>query len=57
MQKRIRVSTINLVGPVLIGDVALFALQMEQIFLADVAGIMFLATLIIGAASVRIVWR
>jgi len=55
--KKLKVSLINLAGPVIIGDVALFALQLGQTFLADVAGIMFLLTLIIGAASVRIVWR
>ncbi len=57
MQKRIKISMINLLGPVAIGDTALFAAQYGNDSLALVAGIMFLATFTIGAASVRIVWR
>ncbi len=57
MQKRIKISMINLLGPVAIGDTALFAAQYGQDNLALVAGVLFLATFAIGAASVRVVWR
>ncbi len=57
MQKRIKISMINLLGPVAIGDTALFAAQFGNHDLAISAGIVFLATLAIGAASVQVVWR
>ena len=57
MRKRIKISMINLLGPVVIGDTAMLAAQNGHDGLATFAGILFLATFAIGAASVRVVWR
>jgi hypothetical protein len=55
--KRIRVSTINLLGPTIILVIALFALQYGNTFLAVVGGILGVATWVIGACTVRVIWR
>lgn len=55
--KRIKVNAINLFGPALIFVIALFALEYGQTSLAAFAGILGAATLLIGASTVRVIWK
>ena len=54
--KRIKVSMINLIGPVLIFVIALLALDLGHNYLAA-AGIVGAVTWVIGACTVRVIWR
>ena len=56
-KKRIKVSAINLFGPALIFVVALFALEGGHTSLAAFVGILGAATWLIGASSVRVIWK
>ncbi len=56
-KKRIKVSAINLLGPALIFVIALIALESGHTFLAAFAGILGTATWLIGAATVRVIWK
>jgi hypothetical protein len=55
--KRLKVTIIQLLGPVLIGATALIAYQEGHTAFAALAGILGVITFIIGAAAVRIVWK
>ena len=55
--KRIKVSMINLFGPVLIFVIALLALDRGHNYLAVVAGIVGAVAWVIGACTVRVIWR
>jgi amino acid transporter len=53
--KRLKVTIIQLLGPVLLGATALISLQEGYTTLAAVAGVLAVITFIICAAAVRIV--
>jgi hypothetical protein len=55
--KRVKVSPINLFGPVIILVITLFALQYGHTLLVIVGGILGLVTWVIGASTVRVIWR
>ena len=55
--KRLKVSLIQLVGPVLIAFIALVSYQYGQTTLALLAAILAVITFVIGAAAVRIIWK
>ena len=56
-KKRIRVGALYLVSPALQGVFALFCFQLEHVNAGAVCALMGLASFVIGAAKVSVIWK
>jgi hypothetical protein len=56
-QKRIRVRALYIISPALQGVLALFLLQLEHAHAGAACALMGLASMVIGAAKVSVIWK